>query len=796
MRLGVLTLLLLFLCCAGVYAPQASAEPAGSGIEIEAEAGIQGVIKDGRWTRLQATLTNRTDETVKGELVFTAADPDSGRNIDYSTLVELPPGTPIKVDMSIPGMSFNKDNNHLSFYEGSAEAGDAVKLLTSKPYIKAAAVQQTTIGVVARDPDTLNFMPLLNQKGYDIKMVPIDEEQLPEAAMQLEAVDILLLSDVATGSWDERKVQAVLGWVERGGWLAIAGGPSYAKTAEAFRDVMPVIPEGTSVLKTADTLNMIGAAKPLDLDSQPTVSTGKLREGQVSISEGGMPIAAHTSYGSGRIIYTAFDPSLEPFASWSGSPALWAFILGSQHASDMLGGFLGDYTSPVNYWEISSLLNYFPSIQPPPVGMLIIFFLIYVILVAPALYLLLKAVDRRGWAWWIIPLVSVASSVVIFYAGADNKNQMMAHNVRTVELDGSGGAKESLYAAMFVPDGGRVAVQFEPEASVVPFPEETGFGSLGRAEPSKKADTLIRTGSDGNEVVWNGVPYWSVRKIWIAGKDTEEQGMLETAFQENNQQLELQVTNRTGSSLTDVHLLLNGQAYPVGDLQEGGSGSVQVALTGNQNAGYYDYGIQIFPYPSGADPFIRERRLLDWYINNRRGAFPMQAPMLVGFSKREDASLIINGKDVASDDVTMWTQPLNTSTANGKYVVFPGSIAPVIRDTTMQSYSYDHMSATLDLTEGEMTFEYMVPARNGVAVEELDIYNYEAKAGAVVTIEIRNVKTGKWEQLDLSASKISPPGKAVDYISETGGVLMRLTSSGKYRYALPSIGLKGTVTGS
>lgn len=796
MRILPLALITMFLFAAALFGQQSPITSAAtsSGIELKTEAGIQGVIKDGKWMRVRVTLTNHLKPNLKGELSFTLLQPNGGTNLSYIYPVELPINTPIIVDMTVPGMAYDKNNNFIQFHEGKSSSGDLIPFLTSKPYLEANSSMNTIMGVLARDPDTFNFMPILNQKGYNIQVVSFSEDQLPEQSMQLDALDYLLINDVATGGWSETRRQAVLTWVQRGGTLILSGGAGYSKTAEAFGNLVPMKPEGTTELHSLESLNQIGEGKPLDLSAPVTLSTGTLQENTaVTLVENRMALAAQRDYGKGQIVYAAFDPSLEPLASWSGSPALWARILSSSLMVTMPG--MGQ---PIGYnntnWQINNLLNYFPSIAPPSLSLLIILFAVYILLVAPALYLLLKKFDRREWAWWIIPLVSLVSSAVIFTVGASDKSTTLAHSLRIVELSGEGDSVRSASAAVFVPRGGTVKATFEPNVTLLPYPDDSNYGGTGNLGTNPN-NQFVRTEQEGMTAIWNDVPYWSVRKTWLQVEASNEQGRFDISTSLSSGNLNVQVTNQTGADLRDLNVLFNGSVFPLQDMKKGEASQLVIPMNyTNRNGNYFDYGHQVFPQTSNnQDKFTRERGLINAYMNDNQGKTIRNNPVVVGFSSDNEAWFSVNGKKPKSDNLTLWMQDLKLNVSDKSTILLlPGSLTPTITRNSLKSYMYDHNSGQVQGSNGEMEFEYVLPWTENASYDELTIYNNGFVQNGQTKLSIWNEAQQRFDPL-VDAATLTPPDPAASYITVTSTIRMKIETTAQISFQMPSIGLNGKV---
>ncbi|EXX85055.1 hypothetical protein BG53_12340, partial [Paenibacillus darwinianus] len=513
--------------------------------------------------------------------------------------------------------------------------------------------------------------------------------------------------------------------------------------------------------------------------------------GRVTLADGKVTLAANRSYGRGQVVYAAFDPSLEPFASWTGSPDLWARVLNGSLTPLMPGMSLSAGVLPAgNIWEIDSLLNEFPSIQAPEVNVLIVFFFVYILVAAPLLYIVLRKLDRREWAWWIIPLLSVVSSVAIFTVGASDKNAALVHSLRTVELSGRGDGIRSASAAVFVPQGGRVEAVFEPGATLLPLSD--GRGTMGSIAANPTYQT-VHDGLDETSVVWNEVPYWSVRKTWMSDEKTEELGRFGIGMTLAAGKLTVTVKNETGTDLTGVGLLLNGTAHKLQDLKRGESVNTTVPYTvQNAKGGSYDYGSQLFPWPSNnRDTRARERGLLNSYMLAEEGMGAVRTPYVVGFSADQEAWFTIDGERARTDNLTLWTQALDLNEAQGaESTVAPGTVTPILTVNKARQYSFDPISGRIDFGQGLLEFEFVLPGDGRGSYDKLTVYGSGQLDGQLQT-SVWNEKKQGWEPVDLTNAAFQLAGSAVDYVTASGSILMRLETASQAGTYMPTVGLEG-----
>lgn len=648
-------------------------------LEVKAEAGYQGKIKEGRWFPLQLTITNNGDD-LSGELAVELASSTQGKDVTYTVPVELPSHSTKSISIALPGMNLTERNNRISFYEGNAASGKRVQILGGDLRLSAQTlpVGAYHVGVLARDPDTMNFLALLNQKGYSVTVVPLKLEDMYAEALMLDGLDALVVNDVSASEWKEEQVTAVIAWVNRGGSLILAGGAGYAKTAQPFEELSPVQATGTTALSSAGSLAAAGGAE-LVLDSPLTVSAGPLKEGARGIVEqDGFPLIAVSYAGLGKVWYAAYDLSLQPIASWPGNPALWETILGSElKALSALSRSSFTAAAGPGFWGISQGLEYFPNMSSPDTGSLFWVLVIYACAVGPALYFALKHWDKREWAWVAIPGLALLVSGSIYLFGAWDRNATLAQQLTMVQLNGDGTGFERSAAAVFVPKGGSYELQRAGSAYALSL----GSGNNGTNTPvqmSGDSDAFISRKSSGAAIRLTGVPYWSTRKAWFVDEEPREYGSIDYTLSYDGSDWTGEFRNSTSADLHELVLFAGNEWYPVGQMDAGATLSFHQAASGRPDSDVgaspaepsnmwhsQDVAQQLFPYQGSRDENAKYRGLLAALLEEFSQR-PGTNVFLIGWSKGTGKSgLLVNGREIGGDELKLWVQPLHPQLAEG-----------------------------------------------------------------------------------------------------------------------------------
>ncbi|TDF93783.1 DUF7408 domain-containing protein [Paenibacillus piri] len=783
--------IILVLClCSLLWNRPAAA--AGSSIELRMEVGFDGKVKDGQWFPVKFTITHPSGD-MSGDLVVQVVNPMGGGDTTYVKHVDLPKQTAKVVWMSLPGTAYNSSNNIIKFYKGDMSKGEIVPIAKGDDYISATPYQAVQVGVLARDPDTLNFLSLLQSKNKSVNVIHLKPEQLPEESVMLDSLDVIALNDFASDQLKEDQVKAITQWVGRGGTLVLAGGAGYPKTAKAFEGLSPVTYTGTTSLTRLASLEQ-AAGKELKLSEPFTVSASSLRAGEAVHQEDKQPLFARQASGSGEVWYVAYDLALDPVASWNGNPEIWEKIVQDTSGMTMKRGRAG-FMNP--FIQVQYALDFFPSLVPPSFFMLLTMFIIYVLLVAPFLYLLLKKLDKREWAWFIIPAFSIVSSIIIFTIGSSDKSSTLIHTLHTLELNGSGQGQRTSATAVFVPRGGTYEVELPKAAHTLTASSNQNFGSNGRL--SGVSDQSIRLDTEKTQIRWTEVPYWSVRKAWVQNDEPEPLGKFDVSMTFDANGLKGEIANATKSDLTNVHILINRKVYKVGELKAGEKKAVSLTAPSNINNGNYDYGYLLFSNTMNAgrngnmNANERERAMINAYMNNS-GRGIQGKPVIVGWSKDNESPFKVNGKAANSDQLSMWVQQIAFQVVQGDQVsIPPGYISPdIVNNSTNQLIT--EPNGMIIIGNGSITFEYSLPSIPGAAYSKM---NLQIPGGIgnsqFIAFELWNGEKQAWEPLDLRL-----PVEKNDHVSAyllNGGTTIRLkaTASQQFGFQFPEVALEGKV---
>lgn len=766
---------LLTVCALlGISAPLTvqAAEPK---LTVESELGYGGNITMNEWGPLSVRLLS--DRDISGELVVETNNPYIGGSSTFVERVDLPAGEAKTVQFAVLGNSYNKDNSRIRFYEGTVEKGKYIPFSTGRSYIQGSALENLMVGVLAADPDTLNFMTSSINRQNPI-VTPLQQEQVPEDATMLSTLDVIVMNNYASDTLSAKQIEAIRQWVKQGGSLVLAGGQGYAKTVKGFEDMAPVEYKGSADINALTAFSQ-ATGEPLTLESPFPVSSAVLKSGAKSVmSSDGVLLVASQSVGQGDVIYAAYDISMEPVYHWRGHADLWTRIL---HEPMMGVSALQGGQSKWNMMTgLSYLLDYFPSLTAPPFSLLFWMLVLYAVLVAPLLYYVLKKLDRREWAWGLIPLITVIASVSIYLAGTSGRGDIRSHTLNIVELDGQGEAVKSTSSALFVPRGGNYQVELAAGTRALVENESNPFGGqLGGADRQ-----LLRVKADATELTLREMTTRSIAKLWLEQPESLSTGKLQIDVSFDSQgKLQGTVTNKTNSDLKEAYIVAASQVYALGELPRGGQVQLPATFISASNS---DYGSAIFPYSgysrgSSYEEKERERSMINRYMeaSGSYGRYALLAWSTEALDQGDGYK--VNGKQPQTDYLNLWAQPYEPDfKLNGQVDIPFGTVLPDIASSTATEI-YRERSDYVNMSAGEVVLEFVLPPDERIEYQEIQIRSsFPNNAG----MQVWNEHTGQWE---------AAIAEEAEHYIQGGAVKVKYTATEWISFKLPEIMLKGRV---
>lgn len=621
-----------------VHASEASAQS----LDIHIETVFNGNAKGNMTFPVKMTVHNAGSE-MSGQLVIEIAGRDATGNIALAKAIHLPQNSTQDVWFALPGMGYSDQNNRVIFYKDEINDNNIIPFQQGQVAIHTSMIPDFAkqIGILSSSKHTFNFLNLMNENLIQFSLIHLDEESLPDEAYLLQTLDYIVINDFDTHRLSDRQVDAIKGWVEQGGQLILAGGSSFEKGAAAFSDLSPIQVERTISLEKLTDFERI-AERVLHLSEPIEVSTGRVIEGQHLIVEQHIPIITKRTIQRGSVLYVAYDLSLDPLASWGGNVAVWNHVFSYNESTSK--------QAMQDLWHVNQALDYFSELAPPALGKLLLFFIGYMLLVAPVLYFVLKKRDKREWAWIVIPSIAVITSLGIFAFGAADRTQTLAQTLNIIELNEDGKGMRTSFTSVFVPKGGQYAIQLEEGMQAQVFRSSLhGHNAL-----NGQYEQMLFVDNELHRIQFNKVPYWSTRKFLAIDREARQYGQLSYDLTVEGSRIRGEVTNLTDEHLEHLIYVYGDQYALIGELAPQATASFELLFQSSPRLTEYYYGAVTQPTLNYGEMTKHEEALLKGMLNVMYRPDLNDASYFVATSENLDETLTIANRAVPNKQTNLW----------------------------------------------------------------------------------------------------------------------------------------------
>ncbi len=422
---GVL-ILIVALCLIFSPAPAPlEAQTTSGGVTLAVEAGFDGAFRDQQWMPVVIRARNN-GLAVRGRLVIRPETSGSGITGIYSTPVELPEGAAqtVILDITARGMA-SSVRVELLDEEGLVVASAPATLRAIQAQDRLhVVVTESPVGAV-----DLGAVRFGNFAAFQATWTPAE---LPDRAAVLDSVDLILINDADMSALTEAQRDALSAWVTAGGHLIVAGGTNWQSTVSGLEPLLPITPNDSTTTGSIRALAewvVLPAENAAALDRDTVLATGSLKDGaRVLVSDANdIPILSRWSFGGGTVDYLAVDPLSQPLRGWDGLNALWLTLVTTLPPQP---GWSNGFTD----WDQAiSAVQILPGFDPLPDVLPLCGFLIgYIALIGPLNYAILARINRREWAWFTIPIMIAAFTVISFVIGGNLRGSEATLNRLTV----------------------------------------------------------------------------------------------------------------------------------------------------------------------------------------------------------------------------------------------------------------------------------------------------------------------------------------------------------------------------
>lgn len=571
-----LTLLVMLVMSFILPTTQASA---AATLEVKATAGVSGKAKYQSVVPLQVTVKNNGAD-FSGDMAINSSNSYEAASA-LVVPIDIAAGEEKTFSFYLDGLAdySYSDTDLFAFYEGNIEKGKKIAYKgTKRLQSNFLDPSSTFIYTLTDKSDRLSallrlstFVAQSNVEVFNINQ--LKDYTLPEDSQGLAMANVIVVDEVAIADLTQKQQEALLKWVQDGGTLLLGAADQINATAGIFKEYLPLSLSQEMTAISAEALTKLSGG---GIFTQPiSVYAATSSEGSLPVlTENNAVLAAKKKVGSGEVIQTTFSLGDQPLASMDGYGALLAKVMNIQSISQQ--GMMRQGQSPLDQisYELRTINELFPSFEVSVSYMLIVIIL-YILIIGPILYFVLKKADKREHAWWIIPSISVVLSIVLFIVGAkDRIVQPQVQQSAFYKVNEDNSVNGYYVESILTNRSGDFVVNADQNTTAVALRNYNNFtGTMGPLHES----SYVKENASGSTLTLRDLSYWSVQSF--GGKTSAQNiGKMDIDITLKNEQLTGTVKNNFPFALKDVTLISGVKEVKLGDIEANGTLQVNKEL--------------------------------------------------------------------------------------------------------------------------------------------------------------------------------------------------------------------------
>lgn len=776
-------------------------------LEVKATAGFQNKVKYGVGLPLTITVVNNGDE-FSGDLVI-----DYSESYALGSAKAIPltigAGETKTLNLSLGALSDefmysgpSTNNQMFYFYEGGWENDKEIAYKGNKTVKPNFHGPESNFMLTLTDSaDRLRPLSSIKLKNMAdtqiIHLAQLKDFAYPTDATAYGMANFLVIDEFVIADLPDEAQQAILEWVQTGGVVIVGASENTNAELGQLSSYLPLTMSGERTTISNEVLSAFAIKK--EFTGNISAFNATLNDqARILLSQDNKPLAATKTVGKGAIIQTAFSFGDEPFSKEASATAFLTELINKSNVTVM-------NMNQMNYghqgikeqltYEVGQMNELFPSFQvstPLMIGIVII----YIILVGPLLYVLLKRRDKREHAWWIIPAISVVASISIFAYGA--KDRLVRPQIQQVsfyEVQDDESLAGYYVDSILTNRSGDFTFEAQPGTTMVATKRMNGFSS---SNGNVKALSILQEQADKSELTIRNAGYWSVSSV-IGESFIKEGGKFAIDLTVESGIVRGTVKNEFPFALKDVSLWSGTKLIELGDL--GPNESLQV----NEPVGSAlllpitsPSGSQYMGFQPGmkASDLPKERKNSVIRTSQMMGKRATE-PAIVAHT--EDAIVPVKLTDSRAEmsAINMIYQGFTPETIFSGEFTLPASSMEIDISTEDTSAYFNKMGESQFewfMSNGEFLYEWELPANvplDSVKWTELQLANTNTNS---INVEIFNVSTKAFEE--VKSGRFSVKENVEQYISKEGKVQFKVNkqaSNGDDYTRLPELRLKGEV---
>ncbi len=644
--------------------------------------------------------------------------------------------------------------------------------------VQAISPESTTIGILSEQPAALDYlknMHLIYTEKSKQSFFFLNADTFPKSQSVMENFHIMVIDDFDTKKLSAQQLQALQSWVGNGGMLVLGTGVHAQKVLSGL-DFLGIQQNGSTQIQGSIQGNhTLSLHAPLQLSQLSAPHIEPIWQ------DASVKLTSLLAYGNGQVIIHHFAMGLAPFANAAENTSVLEGLYIEQTKQD-----LSTHNSQIPS-SLSWTADRFEMLSTNNLWGILVILVIYVILIGPVLYYILKKKDIRNRGWIYIPTCSVIFVAVVFlFAKNSAYKSGLLNSAALVSIDeGSTIGQATGIVSIKAPTQGDVTLSIDGTPALHPYNDKYRYRSYNNTGVSYQ----LETGEQTNLTFYQNMA-WESNQIRLS-KTIDMGGEIESTVQYIDDAFVGTLTNHSNVSFIDTVLSAQGIYVQSGPLPAGKTVEINIPVTQQMLEAMYDPECIFFGDDtalnlvnkkkiSRTDAYRMQQQssLLEVFFENRTQQTMdswESARTICSFYGFTQEPLIaentyINGKQMQERNMTMYHKNFTIDLSQVKSFDLPFSILPTVDSNTPLGYDYNNGSNTLymygDGSQTPVLLYYAID--KNLRVDELQFRLNTLESEALPT-EIYNTRTQTWEVL---TEAVYPNPQ--DYINDNHQVQVRL----------------------
>jgi hypothetical protein len=781
-----------------------------SSLSMTVEPAFNGYFKYGEWLPLWVEVENNGPDLGASISVPVIG---GGGTMVYVAPVELPTLSHKRLLVYILPNNFTRQIE-VQLLTATA-TGEEQLLVSQKVAVQPKPTINYLVGLAGLERGALTLIDAIVIPGAQREktLVDISLSELPEKYEGLRSFDLLVLNDVDTSTLTPLQLSALETWVRQGGRLVVGGGAGVQRTlsglsfltatgASVGQDALLTL-AGTQDLSSLEGLaQFANPERPVRVPGPFITAQVSTQSGQVLATQDDQPLVIEWPFGQGYLDFVALDLSASPFDAWNGTINFWEKLV---TPSAVFPEWLPPDISPRQQFasNMPYALTNLPMLDLPSAKGLSLLLGVYILMVGPVNYLVLRRQKRLHWAWLTIPTITLIFSAAAFGLGyLLHGTDVFINKIAVIHLDDSGKGQVTSFVGLFSPARDAYEIQVRGGGLISPlspYYDPWNSGRLGNPSNPQLPTGRLMTLEQGDPGYVRGlsVEQWSMQSFMDEGL-TMDFGLLESDLQIEGDAIVGVIRNQSRYTLKDAAVILGSRFTHLGDLTPGSSADVKLDMADLSSPNFgspISYALfegslnQSSPDINTRQAEVRRQiveNLLErtpLYISARSKSVPGpsglgQTLLLLGWLDEAPPDVRISGSIPGQQTTAVALMPLTYSLPESGPISLPAGLIPGKLTISPRDGGSCGMtgSTAVYIVNGEAQFEFALPTvLQNATMDNLKLTLWTDGAWfSGPEASLYNWQVGDWVPLEGMNQGTNLIPNPAPFISATGLVRVRL----------------------